>query len=137
MTTEPTTEAAIREIQNTALSRALTDDDHARQSFAVAGALETARRETSDASFDGGGVALAASLTFISTLFAHRRLRDSLRSAVRATDDSAWYPSGVPARVDTDLVVAGARLAVRRFDVTPSQASVLADVNTERIEPDE
>ncbi|ELK54283.1 hypothetical protein D320_10856 [Haloferax sp. BAB-2207] len=130
---DPTTETAIREMQDAALSRALTDDDHARQSLAVAGALETARTEATDAAFDGGGVTLAASLAFVSTLFAHRRLRESLRASVRASDDSAWYPSGAPARVDDDLVVAGARLAVRRFDADPALVAALGDVSIERV----
>ncbi|AKU08910.1 MULTISPECIES: hypothetical protein [Haloferax] len=131
--TDPTTASAIREIQDAALTRALTDGDHARQSLAVAGALETARTEATETEFDGGGVTLAASLAFVSTLFAHRRLRESLRSSVRASDDSAWYPSGAPARVDDDLVVAGARLAVRRFDVDPALVGALGDVSTEKV----
>ncbi|KTG27159.1 hypothetical protein, partial [Haloferax profundi] len=104
MDSEPTTETAIREMQDAALSRALSDEAEARQSLALAGALETARRELTATTFDSGGVTLAASLAFVSTLFAHRRLRDSLRSAVQVTDDSAWYPSGTSARVDDELV---------------------------------
>ncbi|WP_411966693.1 hypothetical protein [Haloferax sp. YSSS75] len=134
---EPTTETAIRTIQDAALSRALADEDHARRSFALAGALETARKESTTATFDSGGVTLAASLAFVSTLFADHRLRESLRSAVRATDDSAWYPSGVPARVDDELVVTGATLAVERFGVSASRVGTLGDIDTEKIVSDE
>ncbi|ELZ93026.1 hypothetical protein C440_12031 [Haloferax mucosum ATCC BAA-1512] len=133
MDTEPSTEAVIREMQDAAISRALADGDEARRSFAVAGALEQARDVSGDASFDGGGTALAASLAFLSTLFAHRRLRSSLRPTVRVTDDSAWFPSGMPARVDTDLVITGARLAVQRFDVEPALVGALGDVPVEEI----
>ncbi|KAB1198868.1 MULTISPECIES: hypothetical protein [Haloferax] len=124
-------------MQDAALSRGLTDQTQARQSFALAGALETARREATTATFDSGGVTLAASLAFVSTVFAERRLRDSLRSAVRVTDDSAWYPSGVPARVDDELVVVGATLAVERLDVSASRVSTLGDIDVEKIEPAE
>ena len=133
MDSEPTTETAIRAMQDAALSRALADEDHARRSFALAGALETARKESTTATFDYGGVTLAASLAFVSTLFADHRLRESLRSSVRATDDSAWYPSGVPARVDDELVVAGATLAVERFGVSASRVGVLGGIDAERI----
>ncbi|KAB1189252.1 MULTISPECIES: hypothetical protein [Haloferax] len=129
-------------MQDAALSKALVDvdgegqsgsDTQSRQSFALAGALETARRESATATFDSGGITLAASLAFISTVFADRRLRDSLRSPVRATDDSAWYPSGVPARVDDELVVTGATLAVERFDVSVERVSTLCDIDAEKI----
>lgn len=130
---EPTTETAIRTIQDAALSRALADEDDARRSFALAGALETARKQSTTATFDSGGVTLAASLAFVSTLFADHRLRESLRSAVCATDDSAWYPSGVPARVDDELVVAGATLAVERFGVSASRVGALGGIDAEQI----
>ncbi|WP_416841246.1 hypothetical protein [Haloferax sp. DFSO52] len=124
-------------MQDTALSQGLADERNARQSFALAGALETARQESTTATFDSGGVTLAASLAFVSTVFAERRLRDSLRSAVRATDDSAWYPSGAPARVDDELVVVGATLAVERFDVSAARVSTLGDVDAEKIDSTE
>ncbi|WP_396612405.1 hypothetical protein ACH9L7_03760 [Haloferax sp. S1W] len=132
-TTDIDTAAALREIQDAAIARALTDDADARRSLALAGALETARCEAGTADFDADGVTLAASLAFVSTLVAHRRLRDSLRGVVSATDDSAWYPSGTPARVDDELVVQGARLAVERFDVSASRLGSLSDVNVREL----
>ncbi|ELZ77415.1 hypothetical protein KU306_13815 [Haloferax larsenii] len=124
-------------MQDAALSRALTDDASARQSLAIAGALEPARQEATSTDFDTDGVPFAASLAFVSTLFAHRRLRDSLRGVVSATDDSAWYPSGTPARVDDELVVRGAQLAVERLDASPSQLSSLGDVDVRKLRTEE
>ncbi|MFC7201887.1 hypothetical protein ACFQJC_00010 [Haloferax namakaokahaiae] len=114
-------------MQEAALSRALASDEGVRDSLALAGALETARTTAESSAFEGN-VTLSASLAFLSTLFAHRRLRDSLRSGVRVTDDSAWYPTGAPARVDDELVRRGARLAVERFDIDPSRLSERCEV---------
>lgn len=110
--TDPTTGTATREMQDATLNRMLIDSDHVRRLLAVAGVLETARTETIDAVFSGGGVTLMVSLAFVPTLFAHHRLYGSLQASVRASGGSAWHPSGASTRVDGDPMVTGAWLAV-------------------------
>ncbi len=119
-------------MQDAALSRALTSDGQVRASLALAGALEIARESAESSSFDGN-VTLSASLAFISTFIAHRHVSDSLQSAIRATDDSAWYPSGSATHGDDELVCRGARLAIDRFDIEPSRLSARCDVALKEI----
>ncbi|MFA1611253.1 hypothetical protein [Halobellus rubicundus] len=119
---------ALEDVVDAALRRALVDGTDARRYFALAGALDRARAGAEADSPPAESVSVdRAGAALVSTV-AVRALSASPRDGI---DAGAWIPGDSDPH--EELVVAGARLARRRFDVDATTVAAAAGVDPVRV----